>query len=262
MKIKHYLYNTFIIESGKSKVAIDPGQYLYIFNLKSLIPKEEWKDITHILITHGDPDHHWQSDRVAEASGAHVICGKEMTRIENGKILLVAPRGKELTSWVSFENAHPMEVGDVINLDDVEIEAVKSVHGPIQISIYGFKKIQYPGPNERVGLGSMGFKINFDGKMILNLADSLLLEDWEGLRPDVLMLPIGGLGNNMWTMDLTDALQAVKSISPKLVIPCHYSVPFLWSKKYCPADDQKFKSEVENMGFECRIMKYGDEIDL
>ncbi len=26
MKIKHYLYNAFLIEDGKTKIAIDPGQ--------------------------------------------------------------------------------------------------------------------------------------------------------------------------------------------------------------------------------------------
>ena len=93
MKIKHYLYNTFLIESGDKKIAIDPGQNLWMFKLGSLIPKSEWESITHLLITHGDPDHHWQSDRVAEASKAPVICGKEMTKIENGKTLLVDPRG-------------------------------------------------------------------------------------------------------------------------------------------------------------------------
>ena len=53
MKIKHFLYNSFLIENGKNKIAIDPGQNLWIFNLISLIPKSEWKSITHILITHG-----------------------------------------------------------------------------------------------------------------------------------------------------------------------------------------------------------------
>ena len=76
MKIKHYLYNTFIIEDHKTKIAIDPGQNLGLFNLKSLIPKSEWESITHLLITHGDPDHHWQSDRVAEVSNAHVVWEK------------------------------------------------------------------------------------------------------------------------------------------------------------------------------------------
>ena len=70
MKITHYLYNAFLVEEGDKKVAIDPGQYFYFFNFRSLIPKEEWPTVSHIVITHGDPDHHWQSDRLAEASGA------------------------------------------------------------------------------------------------------------------------------------------------------------------------------------------------
>jgi len=262
VKIKHYLYNAFLIEDGKTKIAIDPGQNLWLFKLGSLIPKSEWSSITHILITHGDPDHHWQSDRVAEASKAPVICGKELTKIENGKTLLVDPRGRGLTSWVPFDNVHALEVGNSFVLDGVEIEAVKSVHGPIVIPFLGFKIKGYPGPNERIGLGSMGFKITINDKTTVNLGDSLLLREWEGLKPDVLMVPIGGMGNNIWTMDVTDALEAVKLISPKIVIPCHYNVSFFWIKNINPADDQYFKREVEKMGIECHIMNRGDEIDV
>ncbi len=108
MKIRHFLYNSFLIESAKNKIAIDPGQYFSIFNFTSLIPKTEWESVTHILITHGDPDHHWQSDRVAEASNAPIVCGKDLARVEDGKTLLVDPRGKELTSWIPFKNVHPL----------------------------------------------------------------------------------------------------------------------------------------------------------
>jgi len=139
MKIRHFLYNSFLIENGKNKIAIDPGQYFSIFNFSSLIPKTEWDSITHILITHGDPDHHWQSDRVAEASNAPVVCGKDLAKVEDGNTLLVDPRGKELTSWVPFENVHTLDVGDSVIIDDVEIEAVKSVHGPIIVPILWFK---------------------------------------------------------------------------------------------------------------------------
>ena len=260
MKIKHYLYNSFLIENGKSKVAIDPGQNLWIFKLCSLIPKTEWESVTHILITHGDPDHHWQSDRVAQTSGAHVVCGKELSKNNNGKTLLIHPRKGGVKSWIPLENVYTMEVGNVINIDDVEIEAIKSVHGPIEVSILGFKKKEFPGPGERTGLGSMGFKITIGNKTVVNLGDSLLQKEWEGMRPDVLMLPIGGAGNNIWTMDTKDAIEAVKIISPKMVIPCHYNVPFFWIKNINPADDQHFKREVESLGITCRIMKYADEI--
>ena len=74
------------------------------------------------------------------------------------------------------------------------------------------------------------------------------------------MIPIGGLGGNVWTMDEAEALEAVKLISPKKVVPCHYNASFLWIKNAAPADTERFKHEVEGMGIECIIMKYGDEI--
>ena len=262
MKIRHFLYNSFLIEDGKNKIAIDPGQNLWIFNLISLIPKTEWEGITHILITHGDPDHHWQSDRIAEVSNAPVVCGKDLTKVENGKTLLVNPRGKGLTSWIPFKNVYPLEIGESVILGDVEIEAVKTVHGPISVPILWFKIKQQPGPGERVGIGSVGFKITLDNKTIVNLGDSILQNEWAGLKPDVLMLPIGGLGDNTWTMDLSDALEAVKLIAPRKVIPCHYNVPFFWIKNIAPADDQLFKQEVNKLGIECSIMLYGDEIEI
>jgi L-ascorbate metabolism protein UlaG (beta-lactamase superfamily) len=40
MKIRHFLYNTFLIESEKTKIAIDPGQNLYLFKLGSLIVED------------------------------------------------------------------------------------------------------------------------------------------------------------------------------------------------------------------------------
>jgi L-ascorbate metabolism protein UlaG (beta-lactamase superfamily) len=82
------------------------------------------------------------------------------------------------------------------------------------------------------------------------------------MKPDVLMIPIGGAGGNIWTMDVADAIEAVKLISPKMVIPCHYNVSFFWIKNINPANDQLFKSEVEKLGIECNIMQYGDEIEL
>ena len=48
MKIRHFLYNAFLIEDGQNKIAIDPGQKLLIFKLTSLLPKTESTSITHI----------------------------------------------------------------------------------------------------------------------------------------------------------------------------------------------------------------------
>ena len=187
---------------------------------------------------------------------------EKLTKVEDGKTLLVDPRGRELTSWIPFQKVHPLDIGETVILDDVRIEAIKSVHGPISVPILWFKINKQPGPRERTGIGSMGFKITLGGKSIVNLGDSILQTEWEGLRPEVLMLPIGGLGNNTWTVDLSEALEAVKLIAPKKVIPCHYNVPFFWIKNMAPADGQLFKNEVEKLGIECCLMQYGDEIEI
>lgn len=78
MQIRHFLYNCFLIEQGEIKIAIDPGQNLWLFDLRSLIPKSEWSSISHVLVTHGDPDHYWQTDRLAAAVNAPLVLNKTM----------------------------------------------------------------------------------------------------------------------------------------------------------------------------------------
>ncbi len=261
MKIKHFLYNSFIIENEKIKIAIDPGLNMWLFKLGSLIPKSEWNSITHILVTHGDPDHYWYTDKIAEAADAPIVCGKELVRKEGEKTFIVAPRGKDIQYSTHLEKVYPIGVGDVVDLDDVKIEGLKAVHGPVAVKFLGLKLLdQKPGPGERVGLGAIGFKINIGNKTIINLGDTLLQKEWEGIiNPDVLMIPIGGQVYKN-TMNVEEALEAVKLMSPKKVIPCHYNCGFLLSRKLNVANDEMFKNEVEKMGLECIIMKYGDEI--
>lgn len=261
MKIKHFLYNTFIIEDNKVKIAIDPGLNMWLFKLGSLIPKSEWNSITHVLATHGDPDHYWYTDRVVQVNNAPLICGKELVKKEGEKTFIVAPRGKDIQYSTQIKRVYPIEVGKTISVDGVKIEGLKTVHGPLVVRFFFglMKKVFAVGPGERTGLGSIGFRIILGEKTLVNLGDSLLQEEWEGLRPDVLMIPIGGrvVPN---TMDEKEALEAVKLISPKKVIPCHYNGSFFWKRNTNQADDRYFKKQVEKMGIECRIMGYGDEI--
>ena len=70
------------------------------------------------------------------------------------------------------------------------------------------------------------------------------------------------LGQNTWTMDVNDAIEAVKIIKPRIVIPCHYNVPFFWKRKIALADDADFKREVEKLGVECRLLKAGESFTL
>ena len=262
MKIKYYWYNAFIIQNDKVKIAIDPGQNLCLFSLGSLIPKSEWSSITHILVTHGDPDHHYQTDRVAEASGAPVICGKDLVKRVGSETLLLSPRDRRsrVLYDTPLEKVYPLDIGEAVDLKEFQVKGLKVVHGPIKHKLFGLIKLEIKtGPGERIGLGGTGFEIKIDNKVIVNLGDSLLQKEWEGLKPDVLMIPIGGqVVKN--TMGVEEALEAVKMISPKKVIPTHYNCGALLWRKLNSANPDAFKSGVEKMGIECIIMKDRDEI--
>ncbi|MBD3289307.1 MBL fold metallo-hydrolase [candidate division KSB1 bacterium] len=264
MKITHYLYNTFLIEAGNKKIAIDPGAlFMYYFRFTTLIPKSEWQDITHILVTHGDPDHHWNTDRVAHASNAPVICNQTMVRDVAGKRLMLGPRDKGLAFTTAIDNLRTISVDQTIQIDGLSVTGLRATHGPLTLKIGPFSKTITPDTDERVGWGAIGFKIQLNGKTIVNLGDTLLLlNEWKTIKsPDVLMIPIGG-GAIHNTMDVTEALQAVNSMQPKVVIPCHYNCPALFSKKYNPADDKMFQKEVEKSGVKCRILSSGESMEI
>jgi len=262
VKITHYLYNAFVIETGNKKIAIDPGGlFFYFFKFTTVIPKEEWKSITHIFVTHGDPDHYWHADRLAFASGATVICNKTMVRNIGGKNLFLGPRDKGLAFTTEFENYHTLAVGETCTVDEMKITGIKTTHGPLTFKFGPFKKTLVPGPSERIGWGAIGFKVVVNGETFVNLGDTLLhKKEWSAIKkPDILMIPIGG-SRVTNTMDEHEALQAVQIMQPKLVIPCHYNGPGLFSKNLNPADEDMFKREVENAGSKCEILHQGDSI--
>ena len=264
MKITYYLYNAFVVESGDKKIAIDPGAlFFYWFRFTTVIPKSEWESITHIFITHGDPDHYWHADRVAKASNAQVICNKTMVREVNGKILMLGPRAKGVAFTTEFNHLNLLAVGETIELDGMTISGLKATHGELVLRVGPFTTTVKTGPDERIGWGSLGFDIKLDGKRLVNLGDTLLhTKEWQSIKaPDVLMIPIGGkVAHN--TMDVEEAVQAVKVMQPKLVIPCHYNCPGLFTKSLNPADDQLFKKEVEQAGSHCKILGAGDSVEI
>ena len=141
MKITHYLYNTFLIESEDKKIAIDPGAlFFYFFRFTTVIPESEWESITHIFVTHGDPDHYWHTDRVAEVSHAPVICNKTMVKKIEGKKLMLGPRDRGLAFTTEIKKLHTISVDETIQLDGMSIIGIKATHGPVT-----FKLGPFPG---------------------------------------------------------------------------------------------------------------------
>ncbi len=264
MKISYYSYNGFIIEWDDKKIAIDPGAlFAYWFSFAPLIPKEEWNDITHIIVTHGDPDHYWHADRVMKVSGAPIIFNKTMIQQKNGETFMLGPRSKGLAFNTPVSNFHALSVDETIEVDEMLIRGIKTSHGPLTIKLGPFKKTENPEKNQRLGWGAIGFEIKYKGKTIVNLGDSLLeAEEWKKIKnPDVLMIPIGG-GEADNTMDEYEALEAIKIIEPKLVIPMHYDLPILFTKHYASVNEPIFKREVEKLETECVILKKGQSLQI
>ena len=263
MKITYYLYNTFLIEAGDKKLVIDPGAGLYLLRFKSILPKSEWESITHVFITHGDPDHHWNTDRVAAASGAPVICNRTMVEEQNGTQRMLGPRSRGLAFTTMLPDVRIVSVGEIISFDGMSVTGIKTTHGPINMNIGPIPYTLEPGPKERIGFGSIGFEIELAGVKLVNLGDTLFHEtEWRDLRnPDVLMIPIGGKvpGN---TMDENEALRAVRDMSPRLVIPCHYDCASVFRKAFNPADTDMFKREVEKIGIKCAVLGFGESVTI
>ncbi len=264
MKITYYGYNTFIIEDGDRRIAIDPGaKFLYRLRMPTLIPKSEWSTISHVIVTHGDPDHYWYCDKILQASEAKLICSDKMVKEINGEQFMLSPRGKGLKFNWQFDDVVTLSEDKQIEIDGMKITGIKITHGPLHIKIGPFRKIISHENDERIGRGSLGFKIEMGGKTIVNLGDTLYHKDeWKQLKDaDLLMIPIGGHETKN-TMDELEAAEAVKNLQPKIVIPTHYNLQALFFEKLSPADVELFKKEIEGSNAECRNLKLGEAISL
>ena len=184
-----------------------------------------------------------------------------MVKEVGGKNLVLGPRSKGLAFDTPFEKFQTLGANETIEADGMKVSGIHTKHGPLTLRVGPMRKTEYPGPEERIGWGNIGFRISYKGKSIINLGDTLLLPDsWKDLKsPDILMVPIGGryIGN---TMNEDEALEAVRLLQPKLVIPMHYNCPFLFRKHSNPANDLTFKLGVERMGMECKILHKAENI--
>ncbi|MEM1024441.1 MAG: MBL fold metallo-hydrolase [Myxococcota bacterium] len=258
LTITYYGYNGFIIRSGDHKLAIDPGAKLFLLGLGPVIPRQDWNGVTHVLVTHADPDHYWHADRLLAHCGAPLVCGDELIEITDGRAFMAHPRRPKLDYSILVERAYPLRQGELVDLDGVQVRSIPAFHGDLRLSfMFGaVRKTVVREPDTLFAKGETGFVIELGGVTVANLGDSLLMPDWEGLRPHVLMIPIGGreIGN---TMDEDHALEAVTSIQPKLVIPCHYDCGVLFRKNANPADAQSFKRRCEAVGVDCVLLEPG-----
>jgi L-ascorbate metabolism protein UlaG (beta-lactamase superfamily) len=263
MEITHYLYNSFVIAADGLRVAIDPGGELYHFGFRPIIPRDVWSSITHVMVTHADPDHHWHTDRLVAESDATVICGTGLTQVRDGKRFMLGPRNRGLAFAYCPQKLVTVDAGSTVDAAGIRVTGLAAKHGPLSFRFGPIRKTLHPGAKERIGYGAMGFLLEIEDRIIVNLGDTLmLLDQWIGIpRPDVLMIPIGGdeVGN---TMGIRDAIEVTKALQPRTVIPCHHNLPSFFKRNANPTDVRGFAEAVEALGIECRVLGRAETVAM
>jgi L-ascorbate metabolism protein UlaG (beta-lactamase superfamily) len=225
MKIQFIGHAAFYIESGGFKALIDP---IIKDNPLAQVSLDDFKEISHIFVTHGHSDHLGDTIELAKKHKALVVTNFEIATFLGTKGI----------------QAHPMHIGGRTKMDFGSVKLTPALHGSGIQTPDGI----YDGGNPG------GFVLNIDGISLYHAGDTGLTMDMQLLECesiDVAMLPIGG----NFTMDIEDASKAVTFIKPKKVIPMHYNTFGL-----IQADPEAFKRIVKDA--EVIILKPNESIEI
>lgn len=160
------------------------------------------KDISAILITHEHFDHFDKKavETIALANNSKVVAHESILK------QLSIPKNQQ----------YQISRGGKFILDKMEISAVDAHH----------PQSFYP----------LGYLIKHDGTSVYHAGDTDLMDFFEDIEADVTILPIGGT----LTMDVVDAVRAVKTMKPRYAIPMHYN-----TFEMIKADPREFKAKIE-----------------
>ncbi|MQA74132.1 MAG: metal-dependent hydrolase [Solirubrobacterales bacterium] len=211
MQIRFLGQACFEFAYGASRILVDP--FLAPHNPVAPVSAEE-VDPTHILLTHGHPDHAADAVAIARRTGAHCVAITDL-----GRWL-----GEQGVESVSDPN-----LGGTVRFDWGSVKLVPALH-------------TNSSPDHSLPIGvAAGLVIEIDGVTIYHLGDTCLFGDMrligEREAPEIAIVPIGG----HYTMDRADAAHACELIGARTVIPCHYD-----TFPKIEADVEAFRAEVES----------------
>ena len=227
VQIKFHGHACFELVSDKYRLLIDP--WFKDNPLAVVGPDQVAAD--YILVSHGHYDHFGDAVPIAKRTGATIIG--------------VA----ELATYCSRQGAkaHGMHIGGSHAFPFGKVQLTPAWHGSSLLD------------KDNLYLGNpCGFVIESEGKYIYHAGDTGLFGDMGLIGSkyalDVALLPIG----DNYVMGPEDALQAVKYLQPKTVVPMHYNTFDLIRQ-----DAGAFKKEVEsNTASRCLILEPGQSIEI
>lgn len=227
MKVTFLGHAALLVEDVNFKALIDP----FLTGNPNYKPDPSHTEgITHIFITHGHGDHIGDAIAIAQKNNSTIISNAELASI-------FWKKDKTL-------NLHPMHIGGGYAFPFGKVKMTPAVHG----SSYRDGDITLDGGSPG------GFLLKINGKKLYHSGDTGLTMDMQLLdfeNIDLAFLPIGG----NYTMDIDDAVRAVRMLKPKKVVPMHYNTfPLI------QADPYEFKENLPD--YEVIILQSGESITI
>lgn len=183
----------------------------------------------YIFLSHGHEDHVADCVRIAERTGAKVVCAFE------------------IHTWLNkqgINNTHPMNTGGKWNFEFGTVKCVVAQHSS------GL-------PDGSYGGNPMGFVFTSSQGNFYYAGDTALTMDMQLIPKythlDFAILPIG----DNFTMDAADAAQAALMINCKKVIGVHYD-----TFGYIKIDPQKAVEIFEKQSVKLHLLQPGQSMDI
>lgn len=207
MQIRFLGHACFELVDGDTNVLIDP----FLTGNPKAAARAEELDPTHILLTHGHPDHYGDTVAIAKRTGAQCVAIHEIAL--------------ELRA-AGIEDVSGPNLGGTVEIADGWVRLVPAWH----TSTTPAGQVNTPA----------GLVVHVAGKTVYHLGDTALFSDLalvsERDHIDVALMCVGGY----YTMDRHDAIKATKLIQPDVVIPCHYD-----TQPLLRTDVEAFRTEAE-----------------
>ncbi|HVP92225.1 MAG TPA: metal-dependent hydrolase [Acidobacteriota bacterium] len=185
VKITWLGHSAFKIEIAGKTVLVDPW---LSGNPTAAVKASEITEADIVYVTHDHHDHLGDAFDICKRTGATFVAIVDLARYaeENG-----------------IKKIEGLNIGGCIEIDGVKLTVVQATHTasrgvPTGVIIQGEEKTIYHAGDT----GLFG-----DMRLIGELC-----------KPDLALIPIGGY----YTMDAKEAVEAVKLLTPKAVVPMHY----------------------------------------